>query len=133
MKWTSLLAAGLAAGIFSLGAAAQPAPGGGPGGGGPGGGAPAGGPRQPAQADCSKARNPAACEARQKAREACKDRKWAEFRQCVQDNMPPPDCGKARNPQRCETMNKAREACKGKYGREHRQCMRDQLRPPAPN
>lgn len=121
MNRTSLLMAGLTAGLLSLSAAAQP----GPDAGGPG-------PRQAAPVDCSKARNPAQCEARQKARQACKDRKGAEFRQCIQDNMPPPDCSKARNPQRCEARQKAREACKGKVGREHRRCMRDQLRPAAP-
>lgn len=117
MKRTSLLAAGLLGGLLSLGAAAQPGPGGGPG---------------PKTMDCGHSRNPQHCEARLKAREACKDKKGAEFRQCVQDNMPPPDCSKARNPQRCETMNQARETCKGKFGRERRLCMRDQTRPPAP-
>ncbi|MBI3140790.1 MAG: hypothetical protein HYZ19_02865 [Rhodocyclales bacterium] len=117
MKKTSLLAAGLAAAFLSLTAAAQP-------GAGPG-------PKQPAPVDCRKARDPAQCEARQKAREACKDKKGAAYRQCVQDNMPPPDCSKARNPQRCEAGVKAREACKGKVGRERRQCMREQLKPAA--
>jgi hypothetical protein len=117
MKRTLLLAAFLAAGLSPLGAAAQPNPGG----------------TAPRAPDCGQARNPAACEARQRAREACKDLRGPAFRQCVQDNMPPPDCSKARYPQRCEATNKAREACKGKFGRERRLCMRDQLRPPPAN
>lgn len=131
MKRTSLLIAGLAAGLLSLGAMAQPGPGGGPGSG-PGGGPGAGGPAARPAADCSKARNPQHCESRQKAREACKDKKGAEHRQCVKDSMPPPDCSKAKNPQRCEAQQAAREACKGKFGREHRQCMRDQKKPATP-
>jgi hypothetical protein len=138
MKSTSLLIAGLVAGFLSLGAMAQPGPGGGPGGG-PGcgqGGGPGCGQGSssagPGAADCSKARNPQHCESRQKAREACKGKKGTEYRQCVKDSMPPPDCSKAKNPQRCEAQQAAREACKGKFGREHRQCMRDQQKPAAP-
>ncbi len=118
MKKTSLLVAGLAAGLFSIGALAQPGSG--------------GGPRQATQADCGKAKNPALCEARQKAREACKDRKGPDHRACMEDNMPGPNCAKARSPQRCEERQKAREACKGKYGPDRRQCLRGQKKPAAP-
>ena len=129
MKSTSLFLAGLAAGLLAFSAHAQSGPGGGMGGMGPG---MSGGQRPPAVADCSKAKNPAQCESRQKAREACKDKKGMNHRACMEDNMPGPDCAKARNPQRCEERQKAREACKGKYGPERRQCMRDQKKPAAP-
>jgi hypothetical protein len=129
MKPTSLFFAGLAAGLLAFSAHAQPGPGGGMGGMGPGMG---GGPRPAAAADCSKAKNPAQCESRQKAREACKDRKGTDHRACMEDNMPGPDCGKARNPQRCAAQQGAREACKGKYGPERRQCMGGQKKPAAP-
>ncbi|MBI4987799.1 MAG: hypothetical protein HZC23_03165 [Rhodocyclales bacterium] len=132
MKSISLFLAGLAAGLFAFSVHAQPGPGGGMGGGmggmGPG---MSGGPRQAAPADCSKTKNPAQCEARQKAREACKDRKGLDYRACMDDNKPAPDCSKARSPERCAAQQSAREACKGKYGPERRQCMRDQRKPPA--
>lgn len=128
MKHASLLLAALTAGLFSIGASAQPGPGSGMGGMGPGQG---GSPRQAAPADCGKARNPAQCEARLKAREACKDKKGPDRRACIDDNLPAPDCAKAKSPQRCEARQKAREACKGKYGPERRQCLREQ-KPAAP-
>lgn len=77
--------------------------------------------------DCSKARNPQNCEARQKAMEGCKDKTGPTRRQCVEDNMPPRDCSKAKSQQRCEDQQKAREACKGKVGKERRACMHEQL------
>lgn len=87
----------------------------------------------PQAVDCSKARDPQRCEARQKARAACKDKaRGPEHRQCVEEHMPPPDCSKARNPERCTAMQAAREACKGKTGPEHRQCLRGQAKPAAP-
>jgi hypothetical protein len=96
-----LLAAGLAAALFSLSSFAQ------------------------ATADCSKARDPARCEALQKAKETCKDKAPADKRKCMVESMPPMDCSKARNPQRCEAMEKARAECKDKNGTEFRQCMRE--------
>ncbi len=98
---THLLVGGLAAALFSLSSFAQ------------------------ATADCSKARDPARCEALQKAKEACKDKSPADKRKCMIESMPPMDCSKARNPQRCEAMEKARAECKDKNGTEFRQCMRE--------
>lgn len=98
---THLLAGALAAALFSLSSFAQVA------------------------ADCSKARDPARCEALQKAKEACKDKSPADKRKCMIESMPPMDCSKARNPQRCEAMEQARAACKDKNGTEFRQCMRE--------
>ena len=73
--------------------------------------------------DCSKSRNPERCEARQKARAACQDKRGAERRRCVQDQMPPPDCARSPNPPHCKALQTAREACKDKIGVAHRQCM----------
>lgn len=112
MRKTSLLSAGLVAGLLALNAFAQPASG--------------GGPAANAPPDCSKAKDPARCEARQKARDACKAIKGLDYKTCIHDHMPAADCSKARDPQRCEARQQAHEACKGKYGAERRQCMREQ-------
>ncbi|MDK9725081.1 MAG: hypothetical protein OEL88_09310 [Sterolibacteriaceae bacterium MAG5] len=113
----NLLLGGIAAALVSFGAAAQPGPGmqgmGGP------------GPGSRAAGECAKARDPERCEALQKAKEVCKDKRAAEKKQCMQDAMPPMDCSKARNPLRCEDHQKAKEICKGKTGRDHRQCMKE--------
>lgn len=101
-----LLATGLAAALFSLSGFAQATPG-------------------AAAGDCSRARDPARCEALQKAKEACKDKAPADKRKCMVEAMPPMDCSKARNPQRCEAMEQARAECKDKNGAEFRQCLRE--------
>ena len=75
--------------------------------------------------DCSKARDPARCEALQKAKETCKDKSAADKRKCMMEAMPPMDCSKARNPERCAAMEKAKVTCKDKSGTEYRQCLRE--------
>jgi hypothetical protein len=90
-----------------------------------GGMGPGRGGRMMAPADCSKARDPQRCEARNKALEACKELRGPGHRQCMQDRMPPADCSKAPNPQRCEQHRQAFDACKDKVGPEFRDCMRD--------
>jgi hypothetical protein len=112
----SLLFAGLVAAGFPLDAAAQAGPG--------------GGPRK--AVDCSKARAPERCQARQTARAACQDKQGPAHRQCVEEHMPPPDCSKSPNPQRCTEMQAARMACKDKTGPAHRQCMREHAKGPGP-
>jgi hypothetical protein len=82
-------------------------------------------------ADCSRARNPQNCEARQTALELCKDQRGPARAQCVEDNLPPPDCSKARNPDRCAARQAARAACTGKYGAARRACQREQQPAPA--
>ena len=116
-----LIAGGLAALLLSFSAHAQPGPGGGMGG-------MAG---TTTAVDCSKARNPQNCEARQTAMETCKDQRGPSRKQCVEDSLPPPDCSKAPNPQRCEARQKARDACKGKYGPDRKACQREQRPAPA--
>lgn len=132
---TAALVSTLAAALFSLPATAQPGPDAGGQGagmaGGPGMGAGMPGKRGPL--DCTKARNPERCQARQeekqKARAICKGRMGTEYKQCMQQNMPPVDCGKSPNPERCAKRQQARAACKDKVGPEHRQCLRDNLAP----
>ena len=97
-----LVFGGLAAVLFSVGAAAQ-------------------------ADNCGKARDPQRCEALQKAKETCKDKTGTEKRNCMMDAMPPMDCSKARSPERCEATQKAKEACKDKAGPERRQCMREKM------
>lgn len=79
-----------------------------------------------ADADCSKARDPARCDARQAAIAACAETRGAKKRQCIESKMPPVDCGKAQNPARCDARQKAREACKDQVGKAHKQCLRKQ-------
>lgn len=82
-------------------------------------------PTLPQAVNCAKARNPERCEARQKARALCGDKRGAERRQCVKQQTPPPDCGKAPDPARCVATQAAQEACMAKVGPAHRQCLRD--------
>ncbi len=78
------------------------------------------------QTDCSKARDPVRCIARQQAQIECKEKSGKEKRQCMLAKMPPPDCSKAPEPERCEAKEKARKACQGKPGKEFRACLRKQ-------
>lgn len=145
---TALLIASIASALFiSLPAQAQQGPGSEMGGAmGPGSGpcsagqnCPGGGPGamkggrmgSGAMMDCSKARQPERCEARNQAMEQCKDQTGPARRQCMREKMPPVDCSKARVPARCEAAQKAREACKDKVGPEMRSCMRAQTAKPA--
>jgi len=103
--------------------------------------APQGGPaaKQRAQRfDCSKAKDPKACEerlakakaARDKARQACEGKQGDERRACMQKEV----CAQAKDPAQCEARAKelaarreqVREACKGKQGEELRSCVREQ-------
>ena len=80
------------------------------------------------QRDCAKARDPGRCEARQTAKEACKEMRGAAKIQCMEDKMPPPDCSKARNAKNCAAAVAAREACKERSGSRQRQCLREQMK-----
>ena len=90
--------------------------------------------------DCSRAKDPAACEervakakaARAKARQACAGTKGDEGRDCMRREM----CAQTRDPSACETRAKeaaarraqVREACRGKAGEELKSCVREQYR-----
>jgi hypothetical protein len=88
--------------------------------------------------DCSKAKDPKACEERlakaraahAKARAACEGRTGTEGRDCMRREM----CAQTKDPARCEAQvkegaarrAKIREACRGKAGEELRSCIREQ-------
>jgi hypothetical protein len=88
--------------------------------------------------DCSKAKDPKACEERlakaraahEKARRACEGKKGDEGRDCMRREM----CAQTKDPARCEAhikdraaqRAKMREACKDKKGEELRSCIREQ-------
>jgi len=99
-------------------------------------------PRSERRFDCSKAKDPKACEERlakakamhQKARQACEGKKGAEGRDCMSHEM----CAQTQDPAKCEARvkertarvqerrAKIREACKDKTGDELRSCVREQ-------
>jgi Spy/CpxP family protein refolding chaperone len=88
--------------------------------------------------DCSKAKDPKACEERRekmraahtKAAEACKGAAKGERRDCMRREM----CAQSKDPAKCEAMAKQgaerraqiRAACKDKKGDELRSCIREQ-------
>jgi len=84
--------------------------------------------------DCSKAKDPKACEERlakpkaahEQARKACEGKKGEEGRNCMRHEM----CSQAKDPGKCEARvaraEKIREACRGKTGEELKSCAREQ-------
>ena len=88
--------------------------------------------------DCSKAKDPKACEERlakakaahEKARKACEGKKGEEVRDCMRREM----CAQAKDPGKCEAQvkeaaarrAKIREACKDKTGEDLKSCVREQ-------
>jgi hypothetical protein len=95
-------------------------------------------PRGERRFDCSKAKDPKACEERvakakaahEKARRACEGKKGDEGRDCMRREM----CAQTKDPAKCEAhikdraaqRAKIREACKDKKGDELRSCIREQ-------
>jgi hypothetical protein len=88
--------------------------------------------------DCSKAKDPKACEERlakaraahEKARRACEGQKGDAGRDCMRREL----CAQTKDPAKCEAHIKERaarraqirEACKDKKGEELRSCVREQ-------
>jgi hypothetical protein len=88
--------------------------------------------------DCSKAKDPKACEERlakakaahENARKACEGKKGEEGRDCMRREM----CAQAKDPGKCEAQvkeaaarrAKIREACKDKTGEDLKSCVREQ-------
>ena len=84
--------------------------------------------------DCSKAKDPKACEERlaklkaahEQARKACEGKKGEEGRNCMRHEM----CSQAKDPGKCEARvaraEKIREAGRGKTGEELKSCAREQ-------
>lgn len=126
-----MIAITLAASLTSLAASAQPGPGmGGMSGMGPGM-AQGNPPRASAQGDCSRALNPAACNAHREARaqaiEACKTNVGPQRRQCLQQQMQNFDCAQAANPQQCESRKIAYKECQSQTGSAFRQCVQQKM------
>jgi len=100
------------------------------------------GPRQERRFDCSKAKDPKACEervakmraARDKARQACEGKAEGERRDCMRREM----CAQSQDPAKCEARAKQaaerraqiREACKDKKGDALKSCIREQRSSP---
>lgn len=99
------IAAGIMAMMLSLPASAEP-------------GVPPGG-------DCALARDPLRCQALQKARNACKEKRGSAKQKCIQEKLPAPDCARDNDRSRCEARQVAREACKSKTGKAKQSCLRD--------
>ena len=81
--------------------------------------------------DCSRAKDPKACEERlakakaahAKARQACEGKKGDEARECLRREM----CAQTKDPGKCEARVAAiREACRDKQGQELKSCLREQ-------
>jgi Spy/CpxP family protein refolding chaperone len=88
--------------------------------------------------DCSKAKDPKACEERvakvkaahEKARKACEGKSGEDGRDCMRREM----CAQRKDPAKCEAQVKEadarraqiREACKDKTGEELKSCVREQ-------
>jgi hypothetical protein len=82
-------------------------------------------------ADCSKAADPAQCEARRAAHEqalaACRDRIGGERRQCMHQHAQQIDCARARVPQQCEARKRAYAACQELGGPDFKRCVQEKM------
>ena len=74
--------------------------------------------------DCSRARDPARCEAHQAALAACSHERGKRKTACFTEHMPPVDCSKAANPSRCEAIERAKQTCAGKGGKVEKACLK---------
>ena len=111
-RYLRLLVLGFAALFFNLPAQADvmPLPGG------------------PKLSDCNKARDPARCEARIQARQACSDRRGDSKRMCMDAYMVAPDCARSDNPKRCIAHRRAEEVCHGELGLEYKGCVQAEMK-----
>lgn len=76
---------------------------------------------------CSKARDPARCEARLKARRACGDKRGTSKRQCMAAYLISPDCARADQPKQCAARKQAERSCHGKKGKAFKTCVKTAL------
>ena len=79
----------------------------------------------PPGGDCALARDPLRCQALQKARGACKEKRGGGRQKCIQEKLPAPDCAKDPGRSRCEARQLAQEVCKGKTGKARQSCLKD--------
>lgn len=80
-------------------------------------------PGGPRIADCSKARDPAQCEARLAARTACQHKRGSEKKQCMDARSVTPECIGNANPVRCSQQQRAAHICREKKGKAYKQCV----------
>ncbi len=80
---------------------------------------------QSAPVDCSQARDPVRCMARQQAKVDCKDQQGRARQQCQRKRLPAPDCSRAEDQERCEMRQQARVVCQDKTGKELRACLNE--------
>lgn len=85
-------------------------------------------PGGPKLSDCSKARDPARCEARIQARQACSNKRGDSKRMCMDAYIVSPDCARSDNPKRCIALRSAEKTCHGKLGKEHKTCLQAELK-----
>jgi hypothetical protein len=85
-------------------------------------------PGGPKLSDCSKARDPARCEARIQARQACSSKRGDSKRICMEAYLVSPDCARADQPNRCVVQKQAEQTCRGKQGKTHTSCMQAELK-----
>jgi hypothetical protein len=64
--------------------------------------------------DCSVARDPRRCEARQMAQEACNGLQGQARSACVSAAMPPPDCSYAPDTTQCQAKQTEKKQTRGK-------------------
>ena len=76
--------------------------------------------------DCSVARDPRRCAAKQVASEACHDLQGQARSACMRDVVPPPDCTHAPNTSECQSKLAVEAACKNKRGKVNRGCVNKQ-------
>jgi len=82
-------------------------------------------PGVPPGGDCALARDPLRCQALQKARSACKEKRGSARQKCIQEKLSSPDCFSDKDRNRCEARQVAQEACKGKSGKARQSCLKD--------
>jgi hypothetical protein len=82
-------------------------------------------------ADCSVARDPRRCAAKEKAKEACGELQGAARSACISAAMPSPDCSMAPDVAGCESKTRKGKYCGSKRGNALQKCKRAAVTPPA--
>jgi len=81
--------------------------------------------------DCSVARDPRRCAAKETAKEACSELQGSARSACISAAMPPPDCGMAPDIAGCGSKTKKDKACGAKHGKALQKCKQAAAMPPA--
>jgi hypothetical protein len=81
-------------------------------------------------ADCSVARDPRRCAAKETAKEACGELQGSARSACISAAMPPPDCNMAPDISGCESKKGKVKSCGSKHGKALQKCKRAAATPP---